>query len=136
MSTFHLQIVTVDGSRFDGEAEAVSVRATTGDVTILAHHADYVAALGMGAAFVVTEGQKRWAAAMGGMLAATGGSVRLIATTFEWADEIDVDRARAALEKAQAQLERPELSGEERAALTAAMRRAQVRLGVAAKRTS
>ncbi len=136
MSTFHLQIVTTEGSKFDGQAEAVSVRATTGDVTILAHHADYVAALGMGAAFVVIDGQKRWAAAMGGMLAATNNTVRLIATTFEWAEEIDAERARRAYEHAEEKLAQAELSKTDRAALTAAKRRALVRLGVVSKLSS
>ena len=136
MSTFHLQIVTADGSKYDGQAEAVSVRATTGDVTILAHHADYVAALGMGTAFVVIDGQKRWAAAMGGMLAATNNTVRLIATTFEWAEEIDAERARRAYEHAEEKLAQAELSKTDRAALTAAKRRALVRLSVVSKLSS
>ena len=131
MMTFHLQIVTVDGLRFEGEVEAVSVRAVTGNLTLLARHMDFVTALGMGSAFVTIDGQKRYAACIGGMLAMTKGQARLIATTFEWAEDIDVERAKAALSRAQARLERPESSAEEKKLATAAMQRATVRLNVA-----
>lgn len=85
MSSFHLQIVTPDGLFFDGEAESLDVRATTGGVTILPRHINYVTPLGMGVATVKTEGKVRKAACIGGMLAMTNGACKLIATTFEWA---------------------------------------------------
>ena len=44
MSSFHLQIVTPDGSFFDGEANSVVVRTTGGYVSIYPHHTDYIAA--------------------------------------------------------------------------------------------
>ena len=68
MSSFHLQIVTPDGLFFDGEAESLDVRATTGGVTILPRHINYVTPLGMGVATVKTEGKVRKAACIGGML--------------------------------------------------------------------
>ena len=43
MSGFRLQIVTPDGSLFDGEAEALRVRTTEGYVSIRRGHADYLA---------------------------------------------------------------------------------------------
>ena len=99
MSSFHLQIVTPDGLFFDGEAESLDVRATTGGVTILPKHINYVTPLGMGVATVKTEGKVRKAACIGGMLAITNGECKLIATTFEWAEKIDVDRAGDLLER-------------------------------------
>ena len=89
MSSFHLQIVTPDGLFFDGEAESLDVRATTGGVTILPRHINYVTPLGMGVATVKTEGKVRKAACIGGMLAMTNGACKLIATTFEWQEQID-----------------------------------------------
>ena len=99
--TFHLQIVTPDGSFYDGEAEKLIVRAKGGDVCILPRHAPYVTALGIGEATVVLPGdQRRKAACAGGMLSVTGDDVRLVATTFEWAEDIDKARAQKAEEKA------------------------------------
>ena len=94
MSTFQLTIVTPDGEYYHGPAESLTVRATTGELTLLAHHIDFVTALGMGEARVTIDGQKRYAACIGGMLAMTKNEVRLIATTFEWADQIDLPRAK------------------------------------------
>ena len=96
MSSFHLQIVTPDGLFYDGEAESISVRAVTGNLTILPRHINFVTPLGMGAAKVVTNGQPRMAACIGGMLAVTDGQVRVIATTFEWVEQIDAARAQRA----------------------------------------
>ena len=128
MSTFHLQIVTPDGLFFDGEAESLDVRATTGGVTILPKHINYVTPLGMGAATVKTDGKVRKAACIGGMLAMTNGACKLIATTFEWAEDIDRERAQNALARAQETLSHKEqLSPAEIQLAEAKLRRALVR---------
>ena len=102
MSSFHLQIVTPDGEFFDGSAQRVRVRTIDGDVAILAGHIPYVTALGIGEAAVTAEdGSVRRAAANGGMLSVTPEIVRVVATTFEWAEDIDVARAQRAKEKAE-----------------------------------
>ena len=104
--TFHLQIVTPDGGFYDGEAEKLIVRAKGGDVCILPRHAPYVTALGIGEATVVLPGdQRRRAACAGGMLSVTGEDVRLVATTFEWAEDIDKARAQKAEEKARRRIQ-------------------------------
>ena len=41
------------------------------------------------------DGQRRRAACMGGMLTVLNGDVHLVATTWEWAEEIDQARAEA-----------------------------------------
>ena len=130
MKTFHLQIVTPDGQFFDGQAERVIVRTNNGDVAIMAGHANYVAVLGIGAAVVVTDSERKKAACMGGMLAVTNGEVRVIATAFEWADQIDKERAKLALEKAEAKLADSSLPKEVRAAVEQAQRRAKLRLSM------
>ena len=130
MKTFHLQIVTPDGQFFDGQAERVIVRTNNGDVAIMAGHANYVAVLGIGAAVVVTDSERKKAACMGGMLAVTNGEVRVIATAFEWADQIDKERAKLALEKAEAKLADSSLPKEVRDAVEQAQRRAKLRLSM------
>ena len=103
MANFHLRIVTPDNLLFDGMANKLIVRTTEGDVCILARHINYLAPLGIGEAKVVLEdGKVRKAAASGGMLTVVDGEVNLIATTFEWADEIDLSRAEKAKAEAEA----------------------------------
>lgn len=130
MSTFHLQIVTPDGGFFDGEAERVSVRTIDGEAAVLGNHIPYVTALGIGEARVVVDGQTRRAAASGGMLAVTPGHVRVVATTFEWAEEIDVERAKRAKEDAEQRIQNAKDPHELQLA-KARLSRAQVRLNVA-----
>ena len=100
MNTFSLIIVTPDGVQFDGQAEELVVRTTTGDMGILAGHINCVAPLGMGMATVVVDGQKRYGACIGGMVSVLNGQVKLVPTTFEWSDQIDYSRAKASLQRA------------------------------------
>ena len=79
-------------------------RTIDGDVCILARHTEYVTALGMGQARVTIDGKVRKAACIGGMLSVSGGRVRIVATTFEWAEEIDLERAQRARERAEERL--------------------------------
>ena len=95
--TFHLKITTMDrGMRFEGTAEKVILRTVTGDVAILPRHADYIASLGMGEILVETDGRRRKGVCIGGIVTVTSGSVTLLPTTFEWAEEIDPERAQRA----------------------------------------
>ena len=100
MTPFALKIVTPDGLAYDGMAEELIVRATTGDMGILARHINCVAALGMGRATVVIDGKKRYAACIGGMVSVVDGTVTLVPTTFEWAEDIDLARAQNSAERA------------------------------------
>lgn len=104
MNSFPLTIVTPDGVQFDGQAEELVVRTTSGDMGILAGHANCVAPLGMGLATVIVAGEKRYAACIGGMVSVLNGQVKLVPTTFEWADQIDVRRAEASEARAKAVL--------------------------------
>ena len=104
MNSFALKIVTPDGLVFDGQAEELVVRTVTGDMGILAGHADCVAPLGMGLATVIVDGEKRYGACIGGMVSVLNGQVKLVPTTFEWSDKIDVARAVASEERAKAVL--------------------------------
>ena len=135
MSTYHLEIITADGLCYDGPAEKLLVRTTSGDVCILPRHINYASALGMGVARVTADGKTRPAACIGGMLSVLDGRVRLLASTFEWAEDIDVERAQRAEAEAKAALEQGQLSGEARDLAEARLRRARVRLSAAGQRT-
>lgn len=129
--TFHLQVVTPDGMAFEGEAEKLSVRTQDGIIGILPNHIDYVAPLGMGEAVITEpEGQVRRAACIGGMVAVHSGSVRLVATTFEWADQIDLNRAKTAEERARARMSTAGLSDRDLKLAEAKLHRALVRQSV------
>ena len=130
MTGFPLKIVTPDGLAFDGMAESLTVRTVTGDMGIMAKHADCVAPLGMGEATVVVDGKKRYAACIGGMVSVIGGVVNLVPTTFEWSDQIDVERAEASEKRAQAVLTNKNATDTEIQLAKARLRRALVRKNV------
>ena len=128
MATYHLQIVTPDRKVFDGQAERLIVRTVNGDVCILARHIDYAAPLGIGVARVTDEkGVTRVAACSGGMLSVSDGEARLIATTFEWADEIDADRAAQAQRAAEEKLRTMRKDDVDYALAEAKLKRALIR---------
>ena len=131
MTGFPLKIVTPDGLIFDGQAEELVVRTTTGDIGILAGHANCVAPLGMGRATVIIDGKRRYAACIGGMVSVVGGKVTLVPTTFEWAESIDAARAEASQKRAENILKQKDASGTEIKLAQARLHRALVRRSVA-----
>ena len=132
MSSFRLQIVTPDGSLFDGQAETLRLCTSEGYVSIRAGHVDYIATLDVGMVSVTKDGTTRDAACGGGFISVEEGEVRLVATTFEYADEIDVERAESAKKRAE---ERLAQAREERdiALAKAKLSRALNRIDVAGK---
>ena len=127
MSSFHLQIVTPDGLFYDGQAESLNLRAAQGGLTILPRHTNFVTTVGMGPAKVVLDGNARTAACIGGMLSVINGEVRLIATTFEWAEDIDTARSHASEERAREKLGHGDLTDTELALAEARHKRALIR---------
>ena len=130
MMPFNLKIVTPDGLFYDGQAEQLIVRTTTGDIGIMARHMNYLAPLGMGRAVVIADGKRRTAACIGGMVSVMNGEVTLVPTTFEWAEDIDVDRAEASVQKASKVVEENASTTDVKLA-KAKLSRAMVRKGVA-----
>lgn len=131
MRPFHLKVVTPDGLEYEGQVEELIVRTTSGDMGILAGHINTVAPLGMGEATVIVDGQKRYAACIGGMVSVLNGEVTLVPTTFEWAEDIDQARAKRAEEKAQTVLKDKSSSDTDIRIAQARLRRALVRSSVA-----
>ena len=134
MTSFPLKIVTADGLVFNGSAEEVIVRTITGDMAVLARHINCVAPLGMGRATIVVNGERKYAACIGGMLSVVDGEVNLVPTTFEWAESIDAARAAASQQRAEAVLNNQDASDTDIKLAKARLHRALVRQSVASDR--
>lgn len=133
MSTFPLMILTPDGLLFEGEVQRVVVRTVTGDVAVLKNHIDYLAPLGVGEMrLLLADGKKRSIACSGGFIRVTKENTKILATTCEWSDEIDVERALKAKEKAERRL-RNKINAEETKMAEFKLNRALNRIRVAEK---
>ena len=130
MKPFHIEIVTPDGLEYDGEIESLLVRTDDGDVEILCGHTDFFASISTGRARIIADGKPRFASVNGGFVSVQGGKVRLVTITFEFADQIDLSRAKAAKEKAELALSKAANEREERIA-KAKLARAASRIDVA-----
>lgn len=132
MNTFSLKIVTPDGLCYEGQAEELIVRAVSGDLGILAGHTNCVAPLGMGMATVKIDGEKRYGACIGGMVTVLDGTVKLVPTTFEWAEQIDTARAHNSEERAKSILGDKTSSDTDIRLAEARLKRSLIRQSVAA----
>ena len=132
MATFRLQIVTMDGLIYEGEVQRIKLRTIHGDLAILARHMNYVTAIGMGTATVTMEdGTERKAACIGGMLTMMNNLCRVIPTTWEWGEDIDLERAKDAKRRAEERLAESNLDEMARVNAEAKLYRALVRISSA-----
>ena len=134
MTAFSLKIVTPDGLKYDGTAEELIVRSITGDIGVMAGHINCVVPLGMGQAMAIIDGNKKYAACIGGMLSVIDGKVTLVPTTFEWADQIDKNRSMASEDRARAVLADKASSDTDIKLAEARLKRALIRQSVAEKK--
>lgn len=126
--TLHVEVVSPERILWTGDADMVSARTIGGgDIAFLTGHAPFVGALDTGRVTVrPTDGPDEWVAVHGGFVEVSNDRVTILSDVAELASQIDVERARAAAERAEAAL-RVEHDAEAEAAL----RRAHVRIAVA-----
>ena len=102
MNKLLLKIVSPDGEIFSGEAKSIIVTTINGELQILAGHADLLAPLATGRAKItLPDGSSRSAAISGGFVLVSKEETKVVATTFEFADEIDINRANTAKQKSE-----------------------------------
>jgi F-type H+-transporting ATPase subunit epsilon len=125
VASLHVELVAVERTIWSGEARMVIARTTEGELGILPGHAPLLGQLAEGGIVTirVEDGEDLVVAAHGGFLSVTEQGVSVLAETAEISSEIDVERAREALQRAQG-------DGDDPDALAAA-RRAQGRLRAA-----
>lgn len=104
-STYLLEIVTPDRMFFDDEVEMLVVRTTEGDIGVLNDHQPEVAPLKIGRLKVKTKtGEMKIATCSSGFINITEEKTTVVTDSAEWESDIDVDRAKSALNRAQERL--------------------------------
>jgi F-type H+-transporting ATPase subunit epsilon len=114
-----LDIVTPEKLAYSDEVDAVNLPGSEGELGILPHHAPLLGQLAEGGVVTIrTEsGDDMVVAAHGGFLSVTEHGVSILAETAEISSEIDVDRARDALRRAEDAGEDPEAQAAARRAI-------------------
>ena len=102
---FHLEIVTPKKTVFSAEVESFSAPGVVGGFQVLKSHAPLLSSIRVGVVKIVRDGidEVRYATS-GGFVEVHHNKVVMLAETAERADEIDVDRAKLARERAQKRL--------------------------------
>jgi len=128
----HVELITPERLALSEDCDFVAAPAADGELGILPNHAPLLAQLGHGVLRLVTQGKTHYVAVSGGFLEVQKGSrVSIFAESAELADDIDVERARLAAERAKKELVETDLTGKELAALEASLTRALLRIKVA-----
>jgi F-type H+-transporting ATPase subunit epsilon len=99
--SMQVELVSVERPIWSGEADAVYARTTDGEIGVLPGHAPLLGALAPGWLVRIkqADGVEQRVAVHGGFLSVREDGVSVLAEMAESADEIDVARARAALER-------------------------------------
>ncbi len=125
-----IDIVSPSGRVFKGQASRFKAPGVEGSFEVLKNHAPMVAAIGIGSIVVTdNEGQPITFATSGGFVEVLHNTVSVVAESAEMDSDIDVDRAKAAEQRAIEALANAHPAA--RAEMAAALERARNRVRVA-----
>ncbi len=120
-----VELVAADRLVWSGEARMVIARTTDGDVGILPHHAPMLSLMVDGVVDVQTGDGETWVAAVdAGFLSVAANRISILSEHAEMSHEIDLEKARAELERARS-------SGGSNDEAEEAVRRAEARIRAA-----
>ncbi len=133
MAELNLEIVTPDKPIFNEVVESITVPGTMGSFQILINHAPLISTFDVGVVTVNSGSEPAYFSTSGGTVEVNNNKVLVLADSIEPIDQIDLDRAEEAKERAEEKLKRKkeENVNEERAA--AALKRALNRISAKEK---
>ena len=130
MAELQVAVVAVDRSVWVGAAKSIVAKTTEGEIGIMPGHEPMLSLLVDGLVRIEpVDGERVVIAVHGGFAAMDSDNVRILAETAELSSDIDVDRAKKALDRALA-------TGEDSPEALAAAHRAETRLKAAAAVTA
>lgn len=106
MNSFKAQILTPEGSLFDGEVTGVRVPGEMGSFEVKTLHANIISTLEVGEILVrKATGEEQQFAVTGGFVEVVDNKLTLLAEAAEPVEEIDVERAEEAKKRARERLD-------------------------------
>ena len=97
----HVELVSPERLLYEGESSEVLARTVEGEIGFLPGHIPFVGALLPGVVQVYTDSGIQKIAVHSGFIEVSNDHLTLLSDVSEMAEDIDVDRARAALERAE-----------------------------------
>jgi len=129
-NTFKLKVMTPEKSFISEDVQEIIFSTPVGRMGMMAGHMPIVAAVSECTLEILIDGAWKTAAVSQGFLDVTEDAVELFLDTFEWSNEIDANRAREALERAEQRLKN-QLSQVQQVRTQSAMARAIARINTA-----
>lgn len=134
MKTLHLKIITPEQTLFDEQVMQVSLPTPNGEITVLPEHIPVLSLVQAGEVRIVNEKKKTIPMVIsGGFIEINGDKILLLADTAERVEELDIERAQAAQERAQQRLHDKQIDAQEYALLMAKIEKELARVRVARK---
>ncbi len=133
MAPMWLEIITAEREMYADDVDVLVAPGIEGQLGILPHHAPLMTVLQPGELMIRKDGEETYLAVTGGFLEVIGNKVTILADACEHSEEIDEERAQAAMERAREELSRVD-ANQQLAQAAVAMHRAQIRLNVVRRR--
>jgi F-type H+-transporting ATPase subunit epsilon len=133
LKKFQLEVISPERVFYTGDVEMVELTTTEGDIGVYADHIPLTTIVAPGVMTITEQGeQTKEAAVLEGFMEITQEKVTILAQSCEWPDEIDINRAREAKERAERRLKSSDANiNMTRAEL--ALKKSLVRIGLAGK---
>ncbi len=133
MAPMWLEIITAEREMYADDVDMLVAPGIEGQLGILPHHAPLMTVLQPGELMIRKDGEETYLTVTGGFLEVIGNKVTILADACEHSEEIDEERAQAAVDKAREELSRVD-ANQQLAQAAVAMHRAQIRLNVVRRR--
>ena len=130
---FGVKVICPERMFFEGEAEMLEMRTTEGEIGVFADHIPLTAVIAPGVLRIKNADGTKEAALNEGFVEILGDKVIILAESCEWPEEIDVNRAQGAKDRAEKRL-RGEEGEIDVTRAEIALRKALVRIDLAGKR--
>ena len=127
------EVVTPDRKLLSAEADVVVLPGVEGQFGVLSGHVPFLSALDVGEMYYRDGGKTEYLSVSGGFAEVTGKKVTIVAEAAELGREIDIERARLAMERAEKRLAQARTDDIDWARAEAALRRAIMRMKVAGR---
>ena len=127
---FELKVLSPDGMFFEGEGEFLEFTSVEGQMGVYKNHIPLTTILEPCVVKIHANGEVKKAAVLGGFIEIQKERITILAEDANWPEEIDVERAEAAKQRAEERLSKKE-AGLDVVRAEAALKRAVARIGAA-----